>query len=227
MTVMPVAYRFIGAVAALEDPVRRALYELVSSRHPTPIGRDEAAAATGIGRSLAAFHLDRLVTVGLLQASFRRPDGRSGPGAGRPAKFYARSQETVEVSLPERDYVLAARLMLAALNHPGHSLEAVAMARGTQLGKAATGARSQQRKLEKLLARHGYEPVVEQSGNVRLRNCPFDALVAEGQVSVCQMNLKLLQGLLEGAGLTGFEARLVPEPGLCCVTLAHAQAPAP
>ena len=50
----------LAALSSLDDPVRRRLYEWVRSRG-APVGRDEAAAAVGIGRPLAAYHLDKLV----------------------------------------------------------------------------------------------------------------------------------------------------------------------
>src|SRR6476661_2344927 len=90
----------IAAAAVLAEPVRRALYEHVADRD-APVDRDEAAAATGIGRPLAAFHLDRLVAAGLLEVEYRRRSGRTGPGAGRPAKFYRRTRGlNVDLSLP-------------------------------------------------------------------------------------------------------------------------------
>ena len=60
---------------------------------PTRITVDgnEAAASVGISRALAAFHLDRLVKDGLLIPEYRRLSGRTGPGAGRPAKLYRRA----------------------------------------------------------------------------------------------------------------------------------------
>ncbi len=74
----------LAAVGSLGDPVRRSLYEFVAGS-PGPVGRDEAAAAAGIGRPLAAYHLDKLVSQGLLTASYQRPAGRGGPGpAARP-----------------------------------------------------------------------------------------------------------------------------------------------
>ena len=92
----------LASVSCLDDPVRGRRYAFVCSRSE-PVGRDEAAAAAGIGRALAVYHLDKLVESGLLTASYRRPPGRSGPGAGRPAKVYARSGAEFTVSLPPRD----------------------------------------------------------------------------------------------------------------------------
>jgi predicted ArsR family transcriptional regulator len=77
----------IAGVASPAEPQRRALYRYVVSRDD-PVGKDEAAAALGVGRSVAAFHLDRLVADWLLTTEFRRLSGRQGPGAGRPAKLY-------------------------------------------------------------------------------------------------------------------------------------------
>src|SRR4051812_23000871 len=55
----------VAAIAALEDDVRRALFEHVRGA-AQPVTRESAAAAIGISRNLAAFHLDKLVELGLL-----------------------------------------------------------------------------------------------------------------------------------------------------------------
>src|SRR4051794_12135317 len=105
----------IDEIAVLVDPVRRRVYSHVSEQ-TEPVGRDATAAALGIGRPLAAFHLDRLVEAGLLDVTYRRLSGRTGPGAGRPSKLYARSRRDVSVSVPARRYELAARLFADALS---------------------------------------------------------------------------------------------------------------
>ena len=69
----------LAALSYLDGRVRGRLYAFVSGR-TEPAGRDEAAAAAGIGRALAVYHLDKLVQSGLLTASCRRPPGR---GRGR------------------------------------------------------------------------------------------------------------------------------------------------
>src|SRR3954471_10756756 len=81
----------VAAVALLDEPVRRRLYDwVVAQGHP--VGREEAARALGIKRPLAAFHLDRLTEAGLLDAGYERLTGRMGPGAGRPARVYTRGR---------------------------------------------------------------------------------------------------------------------------------------
>jgi predicted ArsR family transcriptional regulator len=104
----------LASVSCLSDPVRGQLYDFVA-RSREPVGRDQAAEAVGIGRAIAVYHLDKLVESGLLTASYRRPSGRGGPGAGRPAKFYARSGREFTVSVPPREYELAAHLLVQAV----------------------------------------------------------------------------------------------------------------
>ena len=128
----------VASLSSLDDPVRRRLYEVVRER-TEPVGRDEAAAAAGVGRALAVYHLDKLVESGLLTASYRRPPGRSGPGAGRPAKLYARSDREFAVTVPPREYELAARLLVQAVeaDSSGRSLLALrdaARRLGAELG---------------------------------------------------------------------------------------------
>jgi predicted ArsR family transcriptional regulator len=77
----------IAGVTSLAEPQRRALYRYVVAQGGA-VSKDEAAQALGLARSVAGFHLDRLVADGLLTTEFRRLTGRQGPGAGRPAKLY-------------------------------------------------------------------------------------------------------------------------------------------
>src|SRR5919204_5778889 len=106
----------VNALSALGDPTRRNAYDYVCGQG-RPVGRDEVAAALGVGRTLAAYHLDRLAKEGLLSVAYTRRSGRTGPGAGRPAKLYERSDHDVAVSVPPRDYGLAAQLLAHAAAH--------------------------------------------------------------------------------------------------------------
>ena len=109
----------LEAVALLADPARRAAYRVVVDAAPEPVGRDEVAAKLNVGRTLAAFHLDKLVAAGLLEASYARRTGRTGPGAGRPAKLYRRADAERAVSVPPRRYLSAAELLAEAVERAG------------------------------------------------------------------------------------------------------------
>jgi predicted ArsR family transcriptional regulator len=209
----------LASLSSLDDPVRRRLYEVVRER-AEPVGRDEAAAAAGVGRALAVYHLDKLVEVGLLTTSYQRPPGRSGPGAGRPAKLYARSDREFAVTVPPREYELAARLLAQAVEaDPGGSsrvaLLDAARRLGADLGRRFHGNAD----LSQALAGHGYEPRRAEDGVIRLRNCPFHQLAEHHRDVVCGMNLGLIEGILAGLGAEGLRPVLDPQPGHCCVAI--------
>ncbi|MFI8219628.1 helix-turn-helix transcriptional regulator [Streptomyces sp. NPDC085932] len=208
----------VSAVAALDEPTRRRLYEHVV-RRPGPVGRDDAAQALGLARQTAAFHLDRLAAEGLLEVVYERRSGRTGPGAGRPAKLYRRSEREVSVSLPERHYELAGRLLARAVevaDATGEPVRGVLHRKATELG-GQLGA-EEAAGVTDLLERHGFEPRREGDAIV-LGNCPFHALAREHTETVCGMNLHLLRGMLATLGDSGLEAHLAPAPGRCCVRL--------
>src|SRR5919206_1394840 len=135
----------LTGLAGLGDPIRRALYRYVAERG-VPVSRDDAAQAAGISRPLAAYHLDRLVDDGLLEARYQRRSGRRGPGAGRPAKHYVRADRQLELSLPARDYAALADLLAGAVEADSSgtaqaALHRAAGALGAKLGtEAATHA---------------------------------------------------------------------------------------
>ena len=227
---MPPTPSDIEAVALLDEPARRALYDAVVAAG-RPLGRDEAAAAAGVTRALAAFHLDKLVAAGLLDTEYRRLSGRSGPGAGRPSKLYRRGTREIGVSLPDRQYEVPARLLATALEQlagstPPEALRAAAHELGEGIGADArrrVGPRPSRRRLrtqlEETLEARGYEPAETPTGEIRLRNCPFHALVEDHRDLVCNMNLALADGILDGLGEDRLTARLDPQPGQCCVAI--------
>ncbi|MFF0576796.1 helix-turn-helix transcriptional regulator [Streptosporangium saharense] len=201
----------LGTVAALHDPVRRAVYEYVASLG-REAGRNETAEAVGVQRTLAAFHLDKLVEAGLLEAGFKRLTDRTGPGSGRPAKVYRRAQGEWQVSVPARDYRSMASMLAEAVDRLGGEeiADEVARRAGAQLAERGED-------LAGALRARGYEPY-EDDGVLRMRNCPFHVLSREQPLLVCSMNLALCRGLLEALGEEARTARLDPRPGECCVT---------
>jgi predicted ArsR family transcriptional regulator len=225
--------RRISGIAALDQPLRRDLYRLLSERDDW-VTRDEAGDALGVPRSVAAFHLDKLAAAGVVEVSFERTSGRTGPGAGRPSKRYRRAEDEVAASVPDRHYDLAGSLLATAIAESertgapiGESLSDTARAAGKVIGEEtaeAAGqlstAKARQAAVLAVLTRHGYEPSLGKRGEIALLNCPFHRLAEEHRSLVCGMNLDFLGGLLEGIGPSDrLHARLEPEPGYCCVRI--------
>jgi predicted ArsR family transcriptional regulator len=228
---MPNARADVDAVSLLAEPVRGALYEWVASAGRA-VSRQEAAAALGITRALAAFHLDRLAAANLLAVEFRRLSGRTGPGAGRTSKLYRPGPRTVSVSLPARRYDVAAELFARTIEHSEIQLPPVALSdaareMGESIGSAARqglGKRPKKRLWEVLLAtlaERDYQPHLR-SGEIRLENCPYKTLVEEHRPLVCGMNLALIEGLISGLGARRTAARADPLPEQCCVAIGSA-----
>jgi predicted ArsR family transcriptional regulator len=224
----------LTGLAGLGDPLRRALYRHVAERG-LPVSRDDAALAVGISRPLAAYHLDKLVDDGLLEARYQRRGGRRGPGAGRPAKHYVRADRQIELSLPARDYAALAELLAGAVeaDHSGAAqtaLNRAAASLGAELGEEAagqTGAGGDPDQvlaaLRQALAARGYEPYEDADGSIRLRNCPFDRIAAHHRQLVCGANHAMLQALTDHLdGNPPVQAVLDPQPGRCCVVLTRA-----
>ena len=210
----------VGAVAALDEPTRRRLYDYVAGSR-APVGRDQAARELGIARVTAAFHLDRLAAQGLLEVSHQRLTGRSGPGAGRPAKLYRRAGREVAISLPPRHYGLAGELLAEAIETaetlgipPRDALARRAREHGADLAGASGGTGGPVRRL----ADAGFEPYIDDD-TIRLANCPFHQLARTHTALVCGMNLHLIEGLLTATPDAGYIAELDPGPDRCCVAL--------
>lgn len=223
----------VQAVAVLEEPTRRRLYEYVVGR-PGPVSRDDAAAALGLPRTTAAFHLDRLTEEGLLDTCYERRSGRTGPGAGRPAKLYHRSDREIEITLPERQYAVAGQLLAAAIQDaetdditPREAVNRRARQYGETLGRTAreraetASAPSDDELLVRVLEAHGFEPRTDDDG-IALANCPFRRLAKEHTQLVCGMNLHLVAGLLASLDAP-LQAELAPTPGHCCVRLVESR----
>ena len=228
---MPFADRDASGIGSLSDPVRRRLYEFVCAQAGA-VSREQAAVAIGIPLHQAKFHLDKLEGEGLLDTDYARVSGRTGPGAGRTSKLYRRAARDIAVSLPGREYQLAARLMADAIAASAASgtpvidaLHRVAHAHGRSLGDSAvTGsgtpaaAAAALALAAEILGNHGYEPRRD-DGRVVMANCPFHALARAQTDLVCRMNHALIAGVTEALGPLRPLAELEPAPDRCCVVL--------
>lgn len=203
-------------LTALSDPVRRQLYDYVSAQDG-PVHREEAATSVGISRTLAAYHLDRLTEAGLLTTSYARTSGRTGPGAGRPAKHYERVQDEVTITVPPRSYDLLARLLADVVAGDGCGrISSALMVAADAEGRA--GAADSPDLMATLRAR-GYEPAAAGNGSIDLHNCPFHRLAQRHTELVCGLNHALLRGCLSARGEDPDRADLSPRPGRCCVVI--------
>lgn len=224
----------LRAISALGEPSRRALYDHIVDAGGW-VSRDQAADATGLERATAAHHLDRLAADGLLDVEFRRISGRTGPGAGRPAKLYRRADRDFGVNLPPRNYRLAGELLARAVERSARegtqitgALEAEARAQGRRWaeivvarmrGMASRRPATRRDVVVDFLDEQGFEPATADEGTVTLRNCPFDYLAAEHTELICGMNHCLLEETVEHVGRTGLTATLQPSEDACCVKL--------
>lgn len=226
----------LSSTGILADSLRREMYLFIRARR-RPVGREEAARAVGISRKLAAFHLDKLVEKGLLTARYVRLTGRSGPGAGRPAKVYEPSGRNVSVSIPFRSYEVIGDILLDVLENrrsrsSNTDVHNTARKRGVELGESERRAGSRRPTTKKaalklahdVLAERGYEPYYNERGSVRLHNCPFHALAQRSPELVCGINQAFIDGVLEGLGAGQLQAVLDPKPGECCVHLRSKEA---
>jgi predicted ArsR family transcriptional regulator len=218
----------VTGIGALADPVRRQLYRFVCSQ-AQPVTRDQAAAAVGVARHKAKFHLDRLEAEGLLEADYVRLSGRTGPGAGRPAKRYRRGGREFAIALPARDYELAGHIMAEAISESARTgtpifdaLNGAAAARGAAIAATSadhpSGLDAALDLAVGILTEQAYEPR-RIDRTVVMTNCPFHRLAASHSDLVCRLNHALLSGFVDAIAPDLLKAHLEPGENRCCVTL--------
>jgi predicted ArsR family transcriptional regulator len=217
-----------AAISLLLDPVRWRLYSYIRSSGGA-VGRDEAAQAVDVSRNLAAFHLDRMAATGLLTVEYRRLSGRSGRGAGRPAKLYRIADWHMVVSVPVTRYTLASTILATALEQkaaderPADAARRVAVRVGAELGhEMRERLRCRDGSLalaEAALEELGYDPA-RRADMIALRNCPFHELTSSHRPLICAMSQALVAGLLPAIGADELLAEGPREwPGQCCVRI--------
>jgi predicted ArsR family transcriptional regulator len=220
----------MAAIALLADELRQRLYRFVAAQ-PNPVTRDQAAAAVGISRKLAAFHLDKLTAAGLLETTTPDPASRR-PGPGRAPKAYRPATAEVAVSIPERRYDALGEVLAQAIVADGPASSArqaahqLARKRGQGLGERVRAERRLGRLgperaltiIGELLAACGYAPARAPTQlQLMLRSCPFRHLARRAPELVCSLNQEFVAGLLAGLQAYRVEAVLQPDPTRCCV----------
>lgn len=205
--------RSIGDLtSSLGDPTRRAIYIAVRES-PEPSTSSAVAKLFAIHPNVARHHLDRLANDGYLRVTRRRPNGRSGPGAGRPAKCYEATQKEIAVHFPARRYDLLAELLFRLVRRISPSgVGPVAEEVGRQYGRELaaeigtpgdSGYEEAVRAVAKAMSGLGFQTDPDPQGRRLLTShCPFgDTAVGHPEV-VCSLDRGIVTGLLEGLSQT-------------------------
>jgi len=194
--------------STLGDATRRGIYVTVRESIE-PVTASQIAELFGIHANVARHHLDRLVADGYLQVTRRRPAGRTGPGAGRPAKHYEPTRKNVSVQFPARRYDLLAELLLRVIERIApESAADVAVEIGKEYGRELaadigfpeeSGYDAAAIAVARALMGVGFE-VEARPGDHELvtRFCPFGESAKNHPKIVCQLDQGLVSGLLEG-----------------------------
>lgn len=196
---------------AVGDPeLREAL--LFARGEARPVTADELADAQGVHRNVARSRLERLVEAGLLAPGYERRTGRTGPGAGRPAKTYSVEPELTAIEFPARRYEALLGLMVEALPATGRTkrLHEVGVAFGGELAQAAklrpaSSLRAACEGVCKAVRRLGYQASVDevtQDGAViATPTCPLRPLV-RARPEVAEIDRGMWSGLVAHASGT-------------------------
>ena len=210
----------IAKLGVLDEPARWAAYVAVRTADK-PLSRAEVAELAGISVRLAAFHLEKLLSEGFVEATYVRDEG---PGVvGHPAKRYRPTTLELTVAIPPRRYDLAAEILADAADRgtassPQDTLAVVAAEYGRQVGQQMTEGADDGGLLTALRGL-GYEPAIN-GDEVVLRNCPFRRVAQAQPEVVCQMNLAFVAGVLASSPTPALHAVLSPSPDRCCVVVA-------
>jgi predicted ArsR family transcriptional regulator len=202
--------RSIGDLtAALGDPTRRAIFIAVRES-PEPMTSAAIAELFTIHPNVARHHLDKLAADGYLQVSHRRPAGRTGPGAGRPAKCYETTEKAIDVHFPSRRPDLLVELLVRLVQRLApDDIAAVAEDVGRQYGRelaAEVGTPEEDGYQEAVTAvaqaMSGLGFGISQdtsaaTSRLLTSHCPFGAAAAGHPDVVCSLDRGIVSGLFE------------------------------
>jgi predicted ArsR family transcriptional regulator len=192
----------MDALEAVGDPGLRAAL-LWARAQDGPVTADELAHAHEVHRNVARSRLERLTTAGLLHAHYERRSGRSGPGAGRPAKLYAVAPQLDAIEFPDRRYERLVGLLFDSLPRRT-SPASFGREFGRQLALAAglrraRGVRSGLERVCRALRALGYHATVaelsESHAVISTATCPLRPLVRAEPAAV-ELDQGMWNGLL-------------------------------
>lgn len=228
--------RSIGDLAAaLGDPTRRGIY-LAVRQSAEPMTSSHIAELFSIHPNVARHHLDKLAEDGYLRISHHRRNGRSGPGAGRPAKFYEATSKSVSVH-PGRRYDLLVELLVRVLDRvQPDRIAGIAEEVGRDYGRelaesmgtpADPGYEAAVQALARVMGGVGFEVSIDSDGTRLLTShCPFGEAATGHPEVVCSLDRGMVAGIM-GALQQDCQPVVIPHTDLAddCITEVSLRSP--
>jgi predicted ArsR family transcriptional regulator len=191
--------------ATLGDPTRRSIYlRIRSSTEPTTAST--IAAEFGIHPNVARHHLDRLAEEGYLEVTRRRQTGKTGPGAGRPAKCYTSTDKEIDLRFPTRRLDLLIDLLVRTVMRlaPSDGTD-VALEIGRDFGhELAAGLNvdtsgNEDGMLEAVatMMRHEGFEIIADGDRLLTQHCPFGASSFEHPEVLCALDRGIMAGIFD------------------------------
>jgi predicted ArsR family transcriptional regulator len=193
--------------STLGDPTRRSIY-LTVRESSEPVTAAQVATKFDIHANVARHHLDRLADDGYLEVTRRRPDGKKGPGAGRPAKCYTSTDKEIELQFPARRYDLLAELLIRVVQRlEPNGASAIAAEVGREYGKELAGTVTvpEAARFDDVLAtvqqamiNVGFAVDANTTDRQLLTShCPFGRTAFDHPEVVCSLDRGIVNGLME------------------------------
>ncbi len=193
--------------SSLGDPTRRGIYVSVRES-PQGMTASQVAELFSIHPNVARHHLDRLATDGYLRVTRRRPLGKSGPGAGRPAKCFEATDKEIAIQFPTRRHELLSELLVRVVERVApEDGPQVAEEIGREYGREIAaeiglpeedGFDAAVKAVARAMTGVGFDMDVDPDGSHLLtRSCPFGATAAAHPDVVCKLDQGIVRGLME------------------------------
>lgn len=192
--------------SALGDPTRRAVY--ISIRESSePLTSGDIASAFHIHPNVARHHLDKLAADGYLDIVHRRPSGRSGPGAGRPAKYYSVSSKQIDVHFPAHRHDILSEMLVRIIERIApENVREVAEQVGVEVGRELateigspddSGYEGAVRSVVRAMTGIGFGVSSDVAGQrLLMSHCPFGETAASHPDVVCSLDRGMVIGLM-------------------------------
>ena len=198
--------RSIGDLtAALGDPTRRGIY-LAVRQSPEPVTSARIAELFTIHPNVARHHLDRLAEDGYLRVTHQRRNGRTGPGAGRPAKCFEATSKSISLH-PGRRYDLLVELLVRVLDRvKSEGIGLIAEQVGRDYGRDIAqsigtpqdpGYEAAVQALVRVMGGVGFEVSADPHGQRLLTShCPFGEAATGHPEVICSLDRGMVAGIM-------------------------------